>query len=61
MAGAAAPDTAIFGRKLSRDEGVGHPRLSEFWAIVDTILERDELVHRHLHGTHDGDGLSPGQ
>jgi hypothetical protein len=56
--GAVAPDTLIFGRKLSRDEGFEHPRLDEFWTIVDTILELDELVHRHLYGAHHGDGLS---
>lgn len=48
--GAMAPDSPIFGRKLSRDEGLAHPRLAELWAIVDTILERDELVRRHLYG-----------
>jgi len=58
--GEAAPDTPIFGRKLSRDEGLGHPRLAEFWTIVDTILQHDELVHRHLYGAYDGNGLPPG-
>jgi hypothetical protein len=48
--GAAAPDSPIFGRKLSRDEGLAHLRLADFWAIVDAVLERDELVHRHLYG-----------
>jgi hypothetical protein len=49
-AAAVAPDSVIFGRKLSRDEGLQHPRLAEFWTIIDTILEHDELVHRHLYG-----------
>jgi len=49
--GAVAPDSPIFGRRISRDEGLAHPRLAEFWRIVDTILERDELVHRHIYGT----------
>lgn len=48
--GAEAPDSPIFGQKLGRDEGLGHPRLPEFWEMVDTILERDDLVRRHLYG-----------
>ena len=59
--GAAAPGTPILGRKLSRDEGLGHRRLAEFWMIVDTILEHDELVHRHLYGAQHGNGLPPGE
>jgi hypothetical protein len=59
--GTVAPDAPIFGRKLSREEGFEHPRLAEFWTIVDTILKRDELVHRHLYGAHRGDGLPPGR
>ncbi|WP_203918527.1 hypothetical protein [Rugosimonospora africana] len=49
--GAVAPDDPMFGRKLSREEGMSHPRLPEFWQLVDTILEHDELVRRHIYGT----------
>ncbi|ROP32806.1 hypothetical protein EDD30_5754 [Couchioplanes caeruleus] len=49
--GAAAPDSPIFGQKLSREEGLSHPRLAEFWKVVDTILEHDNLVRHHLYGT----------
>lgn len=46
--------------KQEADAGrLEHPRLAEFWTIADTILERDELVHRHLYGAHHGDGLQP--
>lgn len=59
--GAVAPDSPIYGRKLRRDEGLEHPRLAEFWTIVDSILERDVLVNRHLYsyGSHPGIGVSP--
>jgi hypothetical protein len=48
--GAVAPDEPIFGHKLSREEGLSHPRLAEFWRIVDAILEHDALVRRHIYG-----------
>ena len=48
--GAATPDDPVFGQKLSREQGLKHPRLPEFWKIVDTILEHDALVRRHLYG-----------
>ncbi|MEV6598506.1 hypothetical protein AB0M36_16760 [Actinoplanes sp. NPDC051346] len=48
--GAAAPDSPIYGQKLSRDEGLGHVRLAEFWKIVDTILEQDDIVRGHIYG-----------
>jgi hypothetical protein len=49
--GAVAPDAPIFGHKLSREEGLSHPRLSEFWQLVDVVLEHDELVRGHVYGT----------
>ncbi|MFI7307424.1 hypothetical protein ACIBM8_29870 [Micromonospora aurantiaca] len=48
--GEVAGDSPIFGRKLSREEGLAHPRLAEFWQMVDLVLERDALVRRHLVG-----------
>ena len=48
--GAAAPDSPIFGVKLSREDGLNHPRLAEFWQLVDMVLERDDLVRRHVYG-----------
>jgi hypothetical protein len=49
--GAAAPDSPVFGRKLSRKKGLRHPRLPGFWQLVDTVLEHDELVRGHVYGT----------
>lgn len=48
--GALAPDSPIFGRKLSRVQGLSHPRLAEFWHVVDTVLEHDQLVRHHVYG-----------
>ena len=47
--GPAVPESPIFGRKLTREEGLAHPRLPDFWRLIDTILERDELVRRHVY------------
>ena len=59
--GAAAPDSPIYGRKLNREDGLAHPRLADFWEIADMILERDELVNRHIYGGRSGDALPPGR
>jgi hypothetical protein len=48
--GAAAPDTQLFGHKLTREEAMANPRLDEFWQVVDHILESDPLVRQHVFG-----------
>jgi hypothetical protein len=58
--GAVASDSPIYGRKLTREDGLAHPWLPAFWAIVDTILERDQLVHRHANGGRSGDAAPVG-
>ncbi|WP_433538735.1 hypothetical protein ACQPZK_14155 [Micromonospora sp. CA-249363] len=59
--GEVAGDSAIFGRKLTREQGLSHPRIAEFWQVVDVILERDDLVRRHVYGSVAPDGARPGQ
>ncbi|WP_433121013.1 hypothetical protein [Micromonospora sp. CA-246542] len=59
--GEVAGDNPVFGRKLSREEGLDHPRIAEFWQVVDVILERDDLVRRHVYGSVAPDGARPGQ
>lgn len=49
--GNVAPDEPLYGRKLDRDEALSHPQLSEFWALVDLVLERDRLVTEHIYGS----------
>lgn len=48
--GDVAPDEPVYGRKLDRDEALAHPQLSEFWALVDLVLEHDRLVNKHIYG-----------
>ncbi|WP_052442896.1 hypothetical protein [Streptacidiphilus neutrinimicus] len=42
--GAVAPDSAIYGTKLDREGALAHPRLAEFWQIVDFLIEHDPVV-----------------
>ena len=42
-------DTATFGHKLSRDEALAHPRLSDFWAVVNFLLVEEPAVNHHLY------------
>lgn len=51
VAGATAfADAAVFGQKLTREEALAHPFLSDFWEVVDHILVHDPLVREHLYG-----------
>ena len=34
----------------SRDEALAHPRIDEFWEIVDYVLLTDPVVHVHVYG-----------
>jgi len=43
-------DSAAFGRKLTREQALSHPQLSEFWAVVDHVLTHDPLVRDHVYG-----------
>ncbi len=48
----AAEGTAdFFGRRLSRDEALVHPRLDEVWEIVDFVVTTDETLAAVLYGT----------
>lgn len=48
--GSAFRDSALFGRKLTRDQALAHPRLSDFWAVVDHVLVNDCVVRDHVYG-----------
>ena len=43
-----APASEVHGVVLSREDGLGHPRLPEFWTVVDFVLDNDPTVHAHL-------------
>lgn len=49
-AASVAPDSPLFGRKLSRAEALAHPRVREFWDVVDFVVGADPLVHPHHYG-----------
>lgn len=42
-------DKPLWGHKLSRDEALTHPRLNEFWEVVDFILTTENDVNSHVY------------
>ncbi|KQY32397.1 MULTISPECIES: hypothetical protein [Nocardia] len=40
----------VHGVVLSRADGLVHPRLPEFWSVVDYVLANDPTVSDHLYG-----------
>ena len=40
----------ILGRILSRDEALAHPRVDDFWAVVDAVGDQDPAVHEEVYG-----------
>ena len=49
-AGSAFRDSLLFGRKLTREQALAHPRLPDFWAVVDHVLTNDRVVRDHVYG-----------
>jgi hypothetical protein len=45
-------DSTLFGRKLSRDEGLSHPQVDEFWEVVDFLLLNDPDISVHMGYAH---------
>jgi hypothetical protein len=41
----------LHGAVLSREEGLAHPRLPEFWEVVDFVLANDPTVHQHVYAS----------
>jgi hypothetical protein len=41
--------TPVHGIVLTREQGLQHPWLPQFWQIVDFVLENDPTVHAHLY------------
>jgi hypothetical protein len=41
-------DSALFGHKLSREEGLAHSQVDEFWELVDFLLVNDPDVAVHM-------------
>jgi len=43
-------DSPTLGRKLSRDDALAHPRIGDFWGVVDFLLESEPAVNHHVYG-----------
>lgn len=54
--GAMRSDHPMFGSKLPRDAALGHPRLGEFWAVVDWLVLNDRTLHDHVYHMEDSTG-----
>jgi hypothetical protein len=39
----------VMGLKLNREEALAHPRLGDFWRVVDLMILTDSEVHAHVH------------
>lgn len=42
-------DRANFGHKLSREEALAHPRIRDFWEVVDFLLVNEPAVNHHVY------------
>ncbi|OKI65587.1 hypothetical protein A6A27_24770 [Micromonospora sp. CB01531] len=49
-AASVAPDDPLYGHKLTRAEALAHPKLSEFWDVIDFVVATDPLLHQHHYG-----------
>lgn len=51
VAGAIAyGDEPLWGQKLTREQALVHPRLHEYWEVVDFVLVGDPEIHSHVYG-----------
>ncbi len=39
----------VMGQRLTRAEALGHPRIEDFWAIVDLVLMGDASVRSYVY------------
>lgn len=42
-------ESASFGHKLNREEALAHPRIGDFWDVVDFLLEHEPAVNHHVY------------
>jgi hypothetical protein len=42
-------DQPIWGKKLTREQALVHPRLPECWDMVDYLLGNDRELHSHVY------------
>jgi hypothetical protein len=48
---ATTSDSRLLGRRLTRAAGLAHPRIGEFWTIVDFLAESDPTINATVYGT----------
>ena len=42
-------DRPIWGSKLTREQALSHPQLSDYWQIVDFLLVGEAEIHAHIY------------
>lgn len=42
-------DAPELGAKLTPDEARAHPRIAEYWALMDWLTVNDPVAHDHIH------------
>lgn len=47
---ASSSDSAMLGVRLSRQDALDHPRVSDFWEVIDLLAECDESINLSVHG-----------
>ena len=44
-------DDPMLGERLSRADALAHPRIQEFWAVVDFLAESDPTINRSVYSS----------
>jgi hypothetical protein len=48
---ATTSDDALLGIRLLRAEALAHPRVEDFWAVVDFLAQSDPTIHATVYGS----------
>jgi hypothetical protein len=48
---ATTSDSPLLGLRLTRAAALAHPRVAEFWSVVDFLAESDPTIHLNVYGT----------
>lgn len=48
QAGRTLSDSPEWGQRLERSAALGHPRLDDFWEVVDWLVLNDATLHEHV-------------
>ena len=47
---ASSSDSGTLGRRLSREDALDHPRVGDFWTVIDLLAESDESINQTVYG-----------